>query len=286
MGVGRDPQPSSPLPPLPPHCLPCPCLGAGHGHPAAPAAAPAPRQQQRGGGTRRGHKFPEQTVPDSPGNGVRCFPAQPRPPPPLPTATPKQTQHGRGAQHRILPASPGETEASPHTGAPPATRSRRSQAGREHVGPQPTSHRCPVPPLSCFSSFPSLPEHRPAEGNDPSAIDSPLLPCHCTLPRTALPRDASVALKATSCQRLAPGIFPSPEVEGAPCPPPPPMDAGLLCASVSLAGARQGIAAISPLHPGAAEGGISTSSGCSLPPIRGIWANPAALLAPSPARRL
>ena len=136
----------------------------------------------------------------------------------LPPQTPNK--HGTGEVLSILPASPGETEAPPHMGAPPATRSQRGRAGGEHVGPRPASHRCPVPPLSCFSPFPSPPAHRPAEGSDPSAIDGPLLPCHCTLPGTALPRDASVALKATSSQRLAPGIFPSPGVEGAPCPPP------------------------------------------------------------------
>lgn len=155
-------------------------------------------------------------------------------------------------------------------GASPATRSRRGRDSGEHVGPRPVAPWCPVPPLSCFSPFSSPLEHRPAEGSDPLAIDGPLLPCRCTLLGTAPLRDASVALKATSCQRLAPGIFPSAGVEGAPCPSPFPRTQGCSVPQFPwLEGG--GIAAIQRLHPRAAgdEGAFPPPPAAQILPSEG-----------------
>lgn len=85
-------------------------------------------------------------------------------------------------------------------GAPPATRSQRGARGA------PTR----VSPVSgssfvLFLALSLSPEHRPAVAIDPLAINRPLLPCHRTLPGTALPSGTSVALKATSHQHL--GFF-------------------------------------------------------------------------------
>lgn len=126
-GSGQGPpQPSSLLPPPPPRCLPCPCRLAGHEHPAAPTAAPAPSQQRSGGGHGGVTSSPNRRFP--PALGTMSGASQPSPGLLLlPWQTPNK--HGLGEAPSILAASPGETEAPPHTGAPPATRSRRGARG-------------------------------------------------------------------------------------------------------------------------------------------------------------
>lgn len=206
--AGRDPQPSSPLSPPPPCCLPCPCLGAGRRHPAAPAALPAPRQQRRGG-TWRGHKFPEQTVPASPGNGIRCFPAQPWPPPPPPPINPKQTQHRRGDQHP--PHLAGGNRGTAAHGGP----SGNSIAAGSTWGPD--LRLAGVRFLLCPVSRPF-----PPAGASPGSSDRPFgyRPPIASVPsHPAWRGPAQRHLGGLKSRQLpAPGIFPSPGNEGSPCP--------------------------------------------------------------------
>lgn len=184
------------LPPLSLLLTPCPCNAAGHGHPDAPAAAPAPCQRQ-GGGTRWGHKFPEQTIPASPGNGVRCFPAQPwPPPPPPPAANPKQTQHGRGTEHPARLAGGHRGTRGPH---------RQLDRGGERLAG--------VQFLLCPAFYRPFPPHRSIARQRGATLW--LLTAHCF---RATARGHLSGLKSHQC--LAPGIFPSPRVEGAPCPSP------------------------------------------------------------------
>lgn len=194
--TGRDPQPSSPLPP--PHPLPLQCCWARtpRWSRSCPGSLPASGRGGHGGVTSSpNRRFP-------PALGTASCASQPSPG--LLLLLPQQTpnKHNTGEAPSILPASPGDTEA--HKG--PTGNS--IAAGSTWV---PDPRLTGVQFLLCPAFYRPFPPHRSIARQRGATLW--LLTAHCF---RATARGHLSGLKSHQC--LAPGIFPSPRVEGAPCP--------------------------------------------------------------------